>query len=551
MLLKLHVRNYALIDQVDLNFEQGMTAITGETGSGKSILLGALGLVLGERADMQALRSPESKCIVEAIFRLDERLKPLFQEADLDFESESIFRREITPSGKSRAFVNDTPVHLKSLKAIGQRLIDVHSQMETSRLKESSFRYQLLDATAGQQDSFKAWKEQLLSFRKKEQELLELKEAEARAARELDYMQFQFNELMALDLDNIDQEQLENEVNAQRNAEEIIRSMSEVHGILDGSESGVTDQLRNAILAMERISGVYSPAEQLLERLQSTVIEINDISSEAESKSEDIAIDPQVLQELQDQLDGLYALQNKHRVSDLESLRVLRDELDGKIQNASSLESRIEDLSNDIETARQELMAAAHKLNKKREKASVLLVNRVKEILSELKMEHAELRFELQETGELNAFGTTKLSLLFKANKGGQFQDLEKVASGGELSRVMLAIKSSVSDSLSLPTLVLDEIDTGVSGEVAAKMAQEMSKMASHMQVINISHLPQVTAAANQHFKVFKVVQGEETFSEIKMLNEAEREDELASMLSGTEVTEAAREQARSLLKRS
>lgn len=548
MLKRLRISNYVLIDQAELDLPSGLTVLTGETGSGKSILLGALHLILGERADMDVMRSPEEKCIVEAVFDLQDDLKPFFESEDLDFEVETIVRREISPNGKSRAFINDTPVNLKTLKDLGARVVDIHSQMETSRLREKSFRFELLDACANQEAEvreYAAGYKQLVNMRAT---LEDFRAQEHRSKLDLDYLQFQVEEIRSAEIDALDVPSLEDEAQTLRNADTIASHLHKVGHVLEESDNAILPPIKGLIQALELTSDVHAASRDLRDRLNSAYIELQDIAAEAIRNAEGISHDPERLHQIEQELDRLYVLLNKHRLNSIAELVALRDSLQARIDEIDSLEETITQLATDIAHLQQTLESRADSLHVAREKAAKLLEAELNSLLSDLKMPHARLHFALSATAELGSYGKSDLILLFTANKGAEPLPLEKSASGGELSRLMLALKAVVSNYRSLPTLILDEIDSGVSGDVAARMAETMKQMAKGMQLIAITHLPQVAAKAAHHFKVLKETSQDATFTRINYLSTHERIEELAGMLSGEVITESAREHAKALL---
>jgi DNA repair protein RecN (Recombination protein N) len=548
MLKRLRISNYVLIDQAELDLSRGLTVLTGETGSGKSILLGALHLILGDRADLDVMRSPEEKCIVEAVFELQEDLKPFFESEDLDFEAETIVRREISPNGKSRAFINDTPVNLKTLKELGSRVVDIHSQMETSRLREKSFRFELLDACAKQHIEVRSYAigyKQLLSLRA---ELEELKEQERRSKLDLDYFRFQFEEINAVAIDSVDAPALEEEAQTLRNADTIALHLHKVSHVLEESDEAILPPIKALIQNLDSTSEVHSSSRELRDRLNSVYIELQDIAAEAVSNAEGISHDPARLHSIEFELDQVYTLMNKHRLGSIAELIALREDLKSRIDAIDSLEEVISERSASIVQLEKDLNTTADSLHQARVTAARTLEDQLHALLVDLKMPHAKLHFALSTTNELGVHGKSDLAMLFTANKGAEPLALEKSASGGELSRLMLALKAVVSNYRSMPTLILDEIDSGVSGDIAARMAETMKHMAKGMQLIAISHLPQVAAKAVHHFKVLKETSHEATFTRINYLNASERIEELAGMLSGEVITESAREHARALL---
>lgn len=548
MLKRLRISNYVLIDHAELDLSRGLTVLTGETGSGKSILLGALHLILGDRTDLDVMRSPEEKCIVEAVFELNADLTSFFEAEDLDFEPETIVRREISPNGKSRAFINDTPVHLKTLKELGSRMVDIHSQMETSRLREKTFRFELLDACAQQLSEVRAYSisyKQLLQLRV---ELDELKEQERRSKLDLDYFRFQFEEISAVAIDHIDVPALEEEAQTLRNADTIAAQLHKVAHLLEESDEAILPPLKALIQQLENTADVHSGTREIHGRLHSAYIELQDLASEALRYAEGISHDPERLHTIEHELDQVYTLLNKHRFSTVVELIALREDLKARITAIDSLEEVIAERTLAIVKLEKDLNSRADRLHQARVSAARKLEKEIQALLAELKMPHAQLQFALTINTTLGVHGKSDLSLLFTANKGAEPLALEKSASGGELSRLMLALKAVISKYRSMPTLILDEIDSGVSGDVAARMAETMMRMANDMQLIAITHLPQVAAKATHHFKVLKETAQEATFTRINYLTTPERVEELAGMLSGEVITESAREHARALL---
>lgn len=548
MLKHLRIENYVLIDHVDLPLLNGLTAITGETGSGKSILLGALGLILGERAEHEALRNADAKCIVEASFSLDESRKPFFAENDLDFEFETVVRREITPAGKSRAFINDTPVTLKVLKDFGSEVVDIHSQLETSRLRDKGFRFELLDAAANQSEVVQFYQLNYRSWLQSKKELEQMREHEAQGKADLDYYRFQLNELDELKLESNAWGDMAQEAETLRHASSIAEALREVSYRFDEGEQPVIAEVKKAINALESTANVHQASAALLVRLKSLYLELKDLSMEASATGESIAEDPQRLEIIEQQLDELYRVQTKHRLNSITELRELQANLTKNVAAVDHLDEAIEKLEKAVEVQHAELLKLGASLHAAREHAAQKLESEVSAILTRLKMPDAKLQFSLNALPDPGPFGCSDLQLLFTANKGSSPQPLEKSASGGELSRLMLALKAVVTEYKRLPTLILDEIDTGVSGEVAARMADAMALMARSTQLIAISHLPQVAGKATNHLKVFKEVVGDRTFTRLQALGKSERVEELAGMLSGEVITESAREHARALL---
>ena len=548
MLLRLNIRNYALIEQLDVEFTNGLSVITGETGSGKSILLGALGLALGERGAAELLRNKAEKCVVEITFHVSADFKTFFEENDLDYAAETIIRREIAVGGKSRSFVNDTPVSAKLLKELGAKLIDVHSQFETSNLRSKEFRMNLLDAAAGQFEQATTFKKQFKKWQALKSDLEQMIEEDAKSKAESDFISFQLNELDAAGLESVDIAAIEEEAEMHRNAEGIIGHLSALVYRLEESDEATLPALKAALQNIDALATMHKSGVQLRDRLKSVYIELVDIAAEANRERDSIEGDPGRLKVLEETLDKLYSLSHKHRLNSAVELIDLRESFRAKLDHFEGLTDKIESLSKEVESAQKALLQLAKTLHGGRIQAAGLLEKNVKEKLALMKMTDAKLQFVFSVTEELNQFGQTGVELLFQANKGLDAQPLEKAASGGELSRLMLALKATTASFLSLPSLILDEVDTGVSGEVAARMADVMRGMSGEMQLIAISHLPQVAGKAQHHYKVFKETIGEQTFTRLISLTEAQRVEELAGMLSGENITDSARKHAKELL---
>ncbi len=548
MLLQLKVSNYALIDSLNLNLGEGFTAITGETGSGKSIMLGALGLVLGERADVKSLRNKDAKCIVEATFRLNrKRFGSFFTEHDLDFEEESVLRREINKSGKSRAFINDTPVTLVQLKELTSQLIDIHSQHQTLLIKRSDFQMSVLDSFSGNHKQLDAYSDAYAAFKKAEAHLNHLQEQNARAQSDFDYKQFQFNELSALSLEELDLVSMEKELELLSNAEELKEIASQLNELLN-SDGGVLDQLSTVRGQAQKLADISNSFQSSSERMSSVTIELNDIAQETAELANGLEHDPQRIELLSEQINELNRLLVKHHVDSVDRLVEIRNELDHSLQVTASLDEQIAKSRSELEAARKLVMDKGRLLSESRKNSIVELQKKLKELLSLLSMPHAEFHFDLNSGIDITANGLDQLKVMVKLNKGSQFLPIEKAASGGELSRIMLALKAILSTGVSIPTIIFDEIDTGVSGEVANKMGDMMLKIAKGMQVLGITHLPQIAAKASQHFKVFKETEADSTSTYINLLNQDQRLLEIAEMLSGKNPGEAAVANARELL---
>jgi DNA repair protein RecN (Recombination protein N) len=550
LLTNLHIKNYALIEEVNLAFDSGFTVITGETGAGKSILLGALGLILGRRADLSSIGDPESKCVIEAQFQVGNYdLKALFEREDLDYEPQSIIRREILPSGKSRAFVNDTPVTLSQLTALGERLVDIHSQHQTLELTDNDFQFQVLDAFAGNQALLADYQTSYKSLKKEEHELKKLKSQQAEALREEEYKNFLLNELLEANLKPGEQSTLEARYETLNNVEQITDGLADAHHSLTREELGVVDQLTAIKVRVSKLASFSKELADLNARLESVGIELDDIAESVDAIAQNTEGDPEELSALEARLKLFFDLQKKHSAGSIEEVIVIRDALDEEVQSMNDLGGKIAKLEKNIAFAKENLDAMAINISKKRIEKIKPLTEKLEAILSQLGMPNAHFEMTLIPTEEFRDNGKEDLEFLFTANKGMRAQELKKAASGGELSRIMLAIKSVLSDFTQLSTLIFDEIDTGVSGEVALKMGQIMKGMGKRMQLVSITHLPQIAGQGGHHFKVFKKDKEERTTTRIEQLDASTRIDELAEMLGGKSTSEAARDHARQLLK--
>jgi DNA repair protein RecN (Recombination protein N) len=550
MLRRLQIRNYALIRELDVDFTSGFTIITGETGAGKSILIGALSLILGQRADTGVLKDKESKCTVEGVFEVDGYgLEELFAENDLDYDSQVIFRREITPNGKSRAFVNDTPVNLKTLQDLGIRLIDIHSQHQSLELGNRMFQLMVLDNYAGNSSLLNEYQSKYKIYKAL---LTELSEAEERAIhlrQELDYFQFQFDQLSQANLQIGEQETLEHELALLTHAEEIKTGLLSVGNLLGEEEGNALVRVKESIGALNRITKFYPEATALSERLNSIYLELGDISSDVAYSSEKIEVDPNRIVLINERLDLIYSLQQKHHVANEEELIKLRDEFETKVNCVFSNNEALEALKASAKAKEGELIQLAGSLSQKRLAATLPIGKKVEEQLIQLGMPNSRFKVEVATGTSLLPKGRDEVNFLFTANKNGELSEISKVASGGELSRLMLSIKALISKSKALPTILFDEIDSGISGETADKMGNILKGISQDMQVINITHLPQIAAKGDLHYLVYKEDTETETITRLKLLSPDERVSELAKMLSGEYITEAARMNAVELLK--
>ena len=549
MLTHLSIQNYALINQLTIDFTKGLSIITGETGAGKSILLGALGLVMGNRADLSSLKDTEKKCVIEAQFSLEGHdLQELFEELDVDYEVETIIRREILPSGKSRAFVNDTPVTLSVLSALKTKLIDIHSQHQTLQLSDVSFQFSVIDALAKNQAKIASYKRGLKAYSKLKKELKALQEETEKSKEQYEYNLHLFNELEEAKLQVGEQEVLEEKLDKLNNIEEIKLNLSEALGVSVNEEIGIQTLLLSLENKLQKISSYSKEYEELANRVTSVKIELDDVVTELESANEEVEFNPNEIEELNDRLQLIYNLQKKHSVATITELQEIYESLSEKVAQVEDAGGLIAKKEAEIKEVAQKLDEVAKMITTSRNKVIPKLKKEIEYLLSELGMPNARFAIELRPSEEYLSNGKDALEFLFSANKGGNFGELKKVASGGELSRIMLSIKKILSENIQLPTIIFDEIDTGVSGEVSNKIAKIMQDMGVNMQVITITHLPQIASKGVQHYKVFKGEEAGVTTSNLKLLSESERIREIAEMLSGKDVSESALTHAKELL---
>lgn len=549
MLTSLSIKNYALIDNLHVDFNDGFSIITGETGAGKSILLGGLSLILGKRADLSSLKDASKKCIIEAVFNISNyNLKPLFNAEDLDYEPQTIIRREILPSGKSRAFVNDTPVNLSSLQSLGERLIDVHSQHQTLQLTSNDFQFQVIDALANHDEVLKNYKKELLVYKALQKEYNELLSFQAEAIKEHDYNTFLLNELTEANLIEGEVETLEQEYETLNNIEGIQENLAEAYQLLGDEQVGVLTTLMSLKNVFQKLSGLSSKYEDLFNRLNSSFIEIDDLYSEIHILQEGLDADPNRLEIVDTKLKTLHNLMQKHVASDITELIATKNQLEEKVSVTENLDSTIQKKQTEISSKVKELNTISKTIHKNRLGVIPQLKSQLETILADLGMPNAQFKIEVTNSDTYYGNGKDELSFLFSANKGGSFNDLKKAASGGELSRIMLAIKSILTKYIQLPTIMFDEIDTGVSGEISNKMGDIMLQMSKTMQVFSITHLPQIAAKGHSHFKVYKEDVDEVTQTNLVKLNHDDRIIEIAQMLGGTETTSSAIAHAKELL---
>lgn len=549
MLANLSIKNYALIDNLNVSFSDGFTCITGETGAGKSILLGGLSLVLGKRADLSSLRNKDKKCIVEAEFKIENyALRAFFEKNDLDYEERTIVRREIQPSGKSRAFINDSPVTLDILTELGDNLIDVHSQHQTLRLTDNDFQLKVIDALADNQDLLDTYVGYLQDYKTTSEKLAELVDFQKNAIKEHDYDSFLLQELEAAPLKLGIQEELEERYEQLNNVENILELLAKGYQLLNDEQVGVVNLLNELKQTSNKLSGFASQYAELNQRIQSLFIEVDDIANEIRTFQDNVEANPQLLEDVNVKLQQLYDLQKKHNVQAVSELLDIKEALAEKVRVTENLEAEIKKNELKLSAEKEKLENTAKQLHISRTKVIPELKQQLESTLKSLGMPSASFKITLQDSDDFKSNGIDSLTFLFSANKGSGFGELKKVASGGELSRIMLTIKAILAKYENLPTMMFDEIDTGVSGEISNNMGDIMHAMSKTMQVFSITHLPQVASKGDHHFKVYKEEQGSVTNTKMKKLNAEERVVELAEMLGGKSLSDSALAHARQLL---
>jgi DNA repair protein RecN (Recombination protein N) len=549
MLTSLSIKNFALIDHLEIEFFKGFSIITGETGAGKSIVLGALGLLQGKRADLGSLKNKDEKCVIEGQFKVDPyKLEELYSFLDMDYEPITIIRREILPSGKSRAFVNDSPVNLTDLQELSAVLLDIHSQHQTSELSEETYQIKVIDAIAKNEETLEEYQKQLKLYKTSVSELKQLKEEEIELLKEQDYNAFLLEELEALQLTTIDQVELESEFEKLNNVEHVRESFAQATQILTTDQMGVIQGLKELRQTLQKTATVSKDYEELYNRVVSAEIELADLANEIEREIDHVVSDPERLTVLHERLQVLYALQKKHQVNSVEELIAIETGLNDKVFKVGEVQHKIVAVEQQIEALLVKLDQLADQLSQARQQAIPALSDQLVEILTLVGMPHATFQFDFKTVDQYLTNGKDQMQLQFSANKGMDYGLLKKVASGGELSRIMLAIKAILARYSNLPTIIFDEIDTGVSGEVADKMGVIMKDMSTLMQVFAITHLPQIAAKGHQHYKVFKASEGESTTSKLIQLDQEHRVEEIAQMLSGKDITASALQHAKELL---
>ena len=549
MLYKLSIKNFALIDSLEIDFSNGFSIITGDTGSGKSILLNALSLIVGKRADHNSLKNDKFKCIVEGEFDLKSyELKKIFLDNDLDYFEYSILRREILPNGKSRSFVNDSPVKLDIMKSIGEKLVDIHTQSQSLVSSKDDFFFSLIDSLSEQQNIVTNFSQNLSIYKEMNLELEKLNRLNASLQNDYDYNQFLFNELNNAKLRDGEQEELEESLKVLKNSEEIILSLNEIDNLFQNDPNCIENQIRNLNSILNNLSNYSDKFLEYKNRIESVLIELDDVKLELRNSSMNFNHNSTDLEGFESRLNLIYSLQKKHSVNSIIQLNELKDNLKKKLDDNQVVGIDIDNLKNDILTKESLLKEQSKKISASREKVLPNLKIEIESILSSLGMENASFVFDLSKSKKYNKFGIDVIDVLFSANKGIDFAPLFKVVSGGELSRILLTIKSILSHHLNLPTMIFDEIDTGVSGEMSNAMANLMLKMSKKMQIISITHLPQVAAKGNHHYNIYKYESLGATNTEIKKLNNKERVEEIAKMLSGDKISSSALNHAKQLL---
>ncbi|MEL1254724.1 DNA repair protein RecN [Flavobacterium sp. DGU38] len=549
MITSLSIKNYALIEKLSIDFSKGFSIITGETGAGKSIILGALGLVLGKRADLTSLKNKEEKCVIEAQFEISKyNLKAFFEENDLDYEDETIIRREILPSGKSRAFINDSPVNLQELQDLSLFLIDIHSQQQTQELSDEEVQFKIIDAIAQNLETIDSYQKLLKLYKSDKSKLNALLKKQSDAGKEQEYNTFLLNELVAAKLKSGEQEELEADFEKLNNVEIIKESIDKSLVIANEEQFGVFHNLNEIKASLHKIVAFSSEYQSLFDRISSVAIEFDDVSKELQNAVEKLLNDPEKLELTNQKLQLIHNLQKKHKVTTVDELLQIQSNLENSVLELGNIEEEITVLSKSIEQKTEELDNLSAKIHSNREKAIPVLSKQLISILENLGMPNVQFRMELIPSETYFQNGKDELQFLFSANRGTDFGLLKKVASGGEMSRIMLAVKAILAQYSKLPTLIFDEIDTGVSGEIAIRMGEIMKEMSAKMQIFAITHLPQIAAKGDSHFKVFKSTRNEDTQSELKLLSQDERVTEIAQMLSGANISDSALNHAKQLL---
>lgn len=549
MLSRIFIQNFALIDSLEITLNKGLQVITGETGAGKSIILGALRLILGERADTKSLQNSEAKSIVEAEFLINENFRNFFDENDLDFENQTVIRRELLPNGKSRAFINDVPVTLETLKLLSSKLIDIHSQFETSNLFDEDYQFRIIDGLSKNKTLISVYQKEFTEHKKLVNEFDNLKKQLSEGNKESDYKSFLLNELLDANLDLIDLEDLQSQVKRHENAETITENLSQIFSKLDAEEIGILDSLNDVKGKLSKVADLSHEFTLLNERFQENFVEFKDILFELQDEAEKMETSPEILAELNQKLNTVNLLLLKHNANSIDELKAIRDEISNEQGTFVDLEFRISEVEKKISASSEHLEKLAKELSANRKKSAPDFVKKIEVLLKQLGLEKAKIEVELKDSQNFNPFGKEQIQLMFQANSGFPLKPIQSAISGGERSRVMLSVKKIMAENAELPTLILDEIDTGVSGKVAEEMGNVMREMSENMQLIVITHLAQVAAKGNNNYKVMKDDVSGKTQSTILPLSDDQKLQEIAQLLSGSKITDAAISQAKELMK--
>lgn len=549
MLSRIFIQNFALIDSLEITLNKGLQVITGETGAGKSIILGALRLILGERADTKSLQNSEAKSIVEAEFLINENFRNFFDENDLDFENQTVIRRELLPNGKSRAFINDVPVTLETLKLLSSKLIDIHSQFETSNLFDEDYQFRIIDGLSKNKTLISVYQKEFTEHKKLVNEFDNLKKQLSEGNKESDYKSFLLNELLEANLDLIDLEDLQSQVKRHENAETITENLSQIFSKLDAEEIGILDSLNDVKGKLSKVADLSHEFTLLNERFQENFVEFKDILFELQDEAEKMETSPEILAELNQKLNTVNLLLLKHNANSIDELKAIRDEISNEQGTFVDLEFRISEVEKKIYASSEHLEKLAKELSANRKKSAPEFVKKIEVLLKQLGLEKAKIEVELKDSQNFNPFGKEQIQLMFQANSGFPLKPIQSAISGGERSRVMLSVKKIMAENAELPTLILDEIDTGVSGKVAEEMGNVMREMSENMQLIVITHLAQVAAKGNNNYKVMKDDVSGKTQSTILPLSDDQKLQEIAQLLSGSKITDAAISQAKELMK--
>lgn len=549
MLKSLYIKNYALIDSLEIDFESGFSVITGETGAGKSIILGALSLILGQRADAKSIKQGESKCVIEGYFDIsDYNLTEFFENLEIDYEPTCLLRRELLSSGKSRAFVNDTPVTLSDLKELGSQLIDIHSQHQNLLLGDTRFQMQIVDTLAGNKKLLKEYQATFFDYKKAQKALDDLRNLSKRGKEEEDYLRFQYESLKTVALKSGEQEELEEELETLNHSEEIKIALYKIHSLLTDDEHGIVTALKDSLNTSQSLVDIYPKSEDIVQRIENSYIDLKDLGTEVERMGENIEFDPERLSLIQTRLDTIYTLQKRHSVDTIAQLIAIYEDLEHKIENIDSYDEQLEAIEKDLLLKTEKMLVLAKQLTDSRKAITGKFEKELVEKVAYLGMPNVQFKCEIIAEEQPNLYGMDDLLFLFSANKNVPLQPVAEIASGGEISRLMLCLKSMIAGAKALPTIIFDEIDTGVSGEIADKMGIIMKDMGTKMQVIAITHLPQIAARGKAHYHVYKSDSDDMTTTNLSRLSDKERLEEIARMLSGTTMTEAAIQNAKVLL---